>query len=217
MKIRNIEDLNKILSDDLSWRKKELSEVKSLIEAKSFSSQKHEALIRSGICILYAHWEGFVKLAANSYLEYVRTKKLLYRELSSNFLALAMKEKLKEAKETNKPSLFIPVCDFFLFNLDERCSLPKDDISTASNLSSEILKEITCILGIDFSLYSTKSVLIDTKLLNARNTIAHGEYLIIDTKEYVELHTAVIEMLELFRNQIENAAINQDFRRILSE
>ncbi len=88
-----------------------------------------------------------------------------------------------------------PVCDFFLFNLDERSSLPKDAISTASNLSSEILKEITCTLGIDFSLYSTKSVLIDTKLLNARNTIAHGEYLIINTEGYVELNTAVIEML----------------------
>jgi hypothetical protein len=136
MKIRTVEALNKILSDDIIWRKKELSEVKSLIETKSFSSQKHNALIRSGICILYAHWEGFVKLTANSYLEYVRTKKLPYRELSSNFLALAMKEKLKEAKETNKPSLYIPVCDFFLFNLHERSSLPKDAISTASNGSS---------------------------------------------------------------------------------
>jgi hypothetical protein len=213
MKIRTVEELNQALSDDLIWRKKELSEIKSLIEAKSFSSQKHNALIRSGICILYAHWEGFVKLAANSYLEYVRTKKLLYRELSSNFLALAMKKQLKDATETNKASLYIPVCNFFLFDLDKKSSLPKDAISTASNLSSEILKEITCILGIDFSPYSTKSVLIDTKLLNARNTIAHGNYLTIDTEEYVELHTAVIEMLELFRNQIENAAINEDFRR----
>jgi hypothetical protein len=213
MKIRTVEELNQALSDDLIWRKKELSEIKSLIEAKSFSSQKHNALIRSGICILYAHWEGFAKLAANSYLEYVRTKKLLYRELSSNFLALAMKKQLKDATETNKASLYIPVCNFFLFDLDKKSSLPKDAISTASNLSSEILKEITCILGIDFSPYSTKSVLIDTKLLNARNTIAHGNYLTIDTEEYVELHTAVIEMLELFRNQIENAAINQDFKR----
>jgi hypothetical protein len=213
MKIRTVEDLNKILSDDHIWRKQELSEVKSLIEAKGVSPQRHNALIRSGICILYAHWEGFVKLAANSYLEYVRRQKLLYRELSSNFLALAMKKQLKAATETNKSSLYIPVCDFFLFELDKRSSLPEDAISTASNLSYEILKEITCTLGIDFSLYSTKSVLIDTKLLNARNAIAHGEYLTIDTEEYVELHTAVIGMLELFRNQIENAASNQDFKR----
>ncbi|MEA5621032.1 MAE_28990/MAE_18760 family HEPN-like nuclease [Cronbergia sp. UHCC 0137] len=212
MSIRTPEELTQTLANDLSWRKKELSEIKSLIELKNVSSQRHNVFIRSGICILYAHWEGFVKLSANSYLEYVRTKKLRYRELSSNFLALAMKEKLKEAKETNKSSLYIPVCDFFLFQLDERCSLPKNPISTASNLSSEILKEITHTLGIDFSIYSTKSELIDQTLLKTRNEIAHGEYsLLIDREKYIELHTTVMDMLEIFRNQIENAAINENF------
>ncbi|NJR22569.1 MAG: hypothetical protein HC786_10600 [Richelia sp. CSU_2_1] len=159
MSIRTAEQLSDRLSSDLAWRKKELSEIKSSIEARNVSDQRHKLLVRSGVCILYAHWEGFVKLAANSYVEYVRLKKLTYRELATNFLALAMKERLKEAKDTNKPSLYIPVCDFFISELDRRCILPKDPISTASNLSSEIFKEITDILGIDFSVYSTKSVL----------------------------------------------------------
>lgn len=213
MKIRTTEQLSDKLSDSLAWRKKELSEVKSLVETKSFSDPKHKALVRSGICLLYAHWEGFVKSAANSYLEFVIMQRLCYKDLSNNFLALAMKEKLKEAKETNKPSLYIPVCDFFLDELDQRCSLPKDAISTDSNLSSGIFQEITHILGVDFSLYSTKSVLIDTKLLKARNEIAHGEYSVSDREEYIELHREVIIMLDSFRNQIENAAINKDYLR----
>ncbi len=213
MSIRTVEQLSDKLSADLAWRKKELSEIKSLVEAKNVSDQRHKVLLRSGVCILYSHWEGFVKLAANSYLEYVRLKRLTYKQLSSNFLALAMKEKLKEAKETNKPSLYIPVCDFFISELDQRCILPKDAISTASNLSYEILKEITDILGIDFSLYSTKSVLIDTKLLKIRNGIAHGEYLVFDRDEYIELHIEIIGMLEIFRTQIENAAIQKKFMR----
>ena len=213
MKLRTTEQLSDKLSNELAWRKKELSEVKSLVETKSFSPSKHKALVRSAICLLYAHWEGFVKLAANSYLEYVRMQKLSYEKLSSNFLALAMKDKLKEAKETNKPSLYIPICDFFLDELNQRCKLPEDIISTASNLSSEILKEITHILGIDFSPYSTKSILIDTKLLKKRNEIAHGEYSIFDKEEYIELHVEVIAMLDIFRNQIENAAINKDYMR----
>ena len=102
---------------------------------------------------------------------------------------------------------------FFLDDLNQRCLLPKDAISTASNLSSEIFKEITHTLGIDFSTYSTKSVLIDTKLLKTRNEIAHGEYSIFDQEEYIELHREVISMLDLFRNQIENAAINKDYMR----
>ena len=213
MSIRTTEDLNNILSSDLAWRKKELSEVKALVETKSISNQRHKALIRSGVCILYAHWEGFVKLAANSYLEYVSLKKLTYQELSNNFLALAMKKKFKDVKETNKSSLYIPICNFFVSELNQRCSLPKDTISTGSNLSSEILKEIADILGIDFSLYSTKSVLIDTKLLKTRNEIAHGNYLIFDRDEYIELHIEIIEMLDMFRNQIENAAIEKKFMR----
>jgi hypothetical protein len=213
MSIRTAEQLSDRLATDLAWRKKELSAMKSLIEAKDVSDQRHKVLLRSGVCILYSHWEGFVKLAANSYLEYVISKRLTYQELSSNFLALAMKEKLKEAKETHKPSLYIPVCEFFLSELNQRSILPKNVISTGSNLSSEILKEITYILGIDFSIYSTKSVLIDIKLVKTRNEIAHGEYSVFDRDEYLELHREVIGMLDIFCPQIENAAIQEKFRR----
>jgi hypothetical protein len=60
MSIRTAEQLSNKLSADLAWRKKELSEIKSLVESRNFSDQRHKALVRSGVCILYAHWEGFV-------------------------------------------------------------------------------------------------------------------------------------------------------------
>ena len=215
MNIRTAEQLIDRLANDLAWRKKELSEMKSLIEAKNVSDQRHKVLVRSGVCILYSHWEGFVKLAANSYLEYVISKRLTYQELSSNFLALAMKEKLKEAKETHKPSLYIPVCEFFLYELNQRSILPKpkEVISTGSNLNSENFKEITYNLGIDFSISSKESVLIDLKLLKTRNEIAHGEDSEFNRDAYLELHKEIIGMLDIFRNQIENAAIQKKFRR----
>lgn len=214
MSIRTLENLSDKLAQDLAWRKRELAEIKSLVEAKKdVSDQRHKVLVRSAVCILYSHWEGFVKLAANAYVEYVRLKKLTYQDISTNFLALAMKEKLKEAKETNKPSLYIPVCQFFISELNQRCILPKDPISTASNLNSEILKEIADILGIDFSPYLTKSKLIDEKLLKTRNEIAHGEYSGVDRNEYIELHQEIINLLDLFKNQIENAAISERFKR----
>jgi hypothetical protein len=216
MSIRTIENLSDKLAQDLAWRKRELAEIKSLVEAKKdVSDQRHKVLVRSAVCILYSHWEGFVKLAANAYVEYVRLKKLTYQDISTNFLALAMKEKLKEAKETNKPSLYIPVCQFLISELNQRCILPKDPISTASNLNSETLKEIADILGIDFSPYSTKSKLIDEKLLKTRNEIAHGEYSGVDRNEYIELHQDIINLLDLFKNQIENAAISERFKRKL--
>jgi hypothetical protein len=126
-----------------------------------------------------------------------------------------MKEKLKEAKETHKPSLYIPVCEFFLYELNQRSILPKpkEVISTGSNLNSENFKEITYNLGIDFSISSKESVLIDLKLLKTRNEIAHGEDSEFNRDAYLELHKEIIGMLDIFRNQIENAAIQEKFRR----
>ncbi len=214
MSIRTLENLSDKLAQDLAWRKRELAEIKSLVEAKkNVSDQRHKVLVRSAVCILYSHWEGFVKLAANAYVEYVRLKRLTYQDISTNFLALAMKEKLKEAKETNKPSLYIPVCQFLISELNQRCILPKDPISTASNLNSEILKDIADILGIDFSPYLTKSKLIDEKLLKTRNEIAHGEYSGVDRNEYIELHQEIINLLDIFKTQIENAASEERFKR----
>ncbi|MEX6778885.1 MAE_28990/MAE_18760 family HEPN-like nuclease [Limnospira fusiformis] len=210
--MRTTEELSDRLAQDLAWRQKELAQIKALVEIRDISEGRHRVLVRSAVCILYSHWEGFVKLAANAYLDYVRLQKLNYQELSSNFLALAMKEKLKKSKETNKPSVYIPICEFFISELNQRSVLPKDAISTASNLSSEIFKEITAILGLDFFPYSTKANLIDEKLLKTRNEIAHGEYLVFDRQEYIELHRMVIEMLDLFRTQIENAALQEAFK-----
>lgn len=211
--IRTLEQLSDSLAADLVWRKKELADLKSLIGTGRMSSSKEKALLRSGITILYAHWEGFVKTAASSYLEYIAMKRLRYSELSSNFVALALKAKLSQANETNKATIFTEAIDFIRSQLEERSSVPyRDVVQTGSNLSSSIFREITCILGLDYSLYETKQVLIDEKLLARRNNIAHGEYLLLDKQDYLELHSQVINMMDTFRNQIENCATCESYR-----
>jgi hypothetical protein len=210
MKIRTAEQLSDVLSEDLSWRKKELSVIKSLITSNNFSEHQHRVLIRNGICILYSHWEGFIKFASNAYVEYVGHQKLCYKELSPNFLALAMKQKLSEAQETSKASIYTSVCKFFLSDLHQRASIPKDIVYT-SNLSSDVLKEIMALLGLDVSDYATKFNLIDVKLLKKRNNIAHGKFETCDKESYVELHQEVVNMIDLFRNKIENAVACRDY------
>jgi hypothetical protein len=44
MKIQTSEQLIDILAQDLAWRKRELSEVKSLIETKTFSEPKQKSI-----------------------------------------------------------------------------------------------------------------------------------------------------------------------------
>ncbi len=208
-KIRTIEELDDKLSNAIVWRKKELAIAKSMIHESKTSSGKSDYLIRSGIALLYAHWEGFVKEAGMSYLMFVSMKRLTYQELASNFIALAMKAKLDEVSITNKAIIHNEVVEFFLSGLSERSRIPRDSeaINTESNLNSNVLKNITFTLGLDYSTFETKENLIDEKLLKNRNEIAHGKELIVDKKEFLELYEEILGLMELFRNQIINSAL----------
>lgn len=208
-------DLDDRLSEDLAWRKKELSVIKGLIETRSFEQNKRNALIRSGIALLYAHWEGYIKCAASAYLEFVsRQKQLKYCDLTYNFVAIAMKKRLDEASSTNQSTIHNEVIRFLFESMEQRIEIPRNDvIKTGSNLSSSILQQIMGLLGIDYQPYSMKQVLIDEKLLKKRNQIAHGEFLDVDVESYQELHNEVINMMSLFRDQIENHAIQKLYMR----
>jgi hypothetical protein len=207
IKIRTVSQLNDQLSQEIAWRKKELIYIKTLIEKKN-SKTVQDTLLRGGITILYAHWEGFVKNAATSYVEFVSRQNLKYSELASNFIALAVKRKLNEAQDNSKSAIFNKIIDFLMTGLDSTCSIQwNDSIKTRSNLNSEVLKDIISILGLDYSLYETKEKIIDETLLRSRNEIAHGQYLLIEFDQYMELHREIISLMDLLKNQIENAAL----------
>jgi MAE_28990/MAE_18760-like HEPN len=214
-KIRTPNDLNDRLSEDLAWRKKELSALKGLIETKSLHPQKNKVLTRSGIAILYAHWEGYIKCAATAYLEFVSMQRnLRYCDLTDNFIAIAMKSRIDEAASSKQATIHNEVIKFLLENMEERIKIPKEGvITTGSNLSSHVLRQILALLGIDYQPYQMKQVLIDEKLLAKRNCIAHGEFLDVDVDSYRELHREVIDMMDLFRDQIENYVVQKLYLR----
>lgn len=185
-KIKTFEQLQLILDEELVWRTTELALIRSLVVENASFEELASYHIRSGITLVYAHWEGYIKAVGNAYLMYIASQRLMYSDLTSNFVAIAAKRLLSKTGLSNKITAYAEITDFFLSGLTDRCTLPME-VETKSNLSSEVLREITYVLGLDYREYETKARLLDETLLKSRNEVAHGKYLLIDTERFVTL------------------------------
>ncbi|MEW5733873.1 MAG: MAE_28990/MAE_18760 family HEPN-like nuclease [Thermodesulfobacteriota bacterium] len=218
MTIRTLNDLSDKLNFELAWRKKELSDLKYYIDQPNPGNpgmnRRDRVLGRCSVALLYAHWEGFVKLSTQYFLEYVAMQRLLNQQLHPNLLALSLKSSINFLPETNNYSEYGKVTNFFLTCLTNRARLPfKDGLSTRSNLSSKVLKEILWCVGVDYAPYETKEKFIDSRLLGRRNTIAHGEKIYVDPREYDEMREIVVDMMTHLKNELENSASIGSYKR----
>lgn len=213
-KNRTLLDLQDNIDRDFVWRIKELSLLKSKIPNTPNRDPLQDVLIRAGVTMLYAHWEGFVKCAAENYLNYVSLKKLRHDQLESCFVALCLKKKINEMDNTNRFDLQTAAVDFMLQQLNERAYIPYEGIiQTKSNLSFFVFRDICTVIGIDYKKYQLKETLIDRELLQFRNSIAHGKYLSMNFNEYQDIYQKVIEMMRDIKDDIMNAAATEKFKR----
>jgi hypothetical protein len=219
MKIKNLNDLEEKIDNELAWRKKELTSIKVDVESSEIKEKSEQSrAIRSGIAMLYAHWEGAIKSIAEFYLIYVSGLNLKYGELKNNFLAIAIKNSLNEFEDTKKATIHNKLIDNVYSKKNEISQIPcKNIIKTDSNLKMDIFKEIAATIGIDDNPYMLKKMLIDQRLLGNRNKIAHGERLetldgISNPSDYIELHKTIIELIDKFAQNIKDAAQNEDYK-----
>lgn len=209
MKIRTIDELQDAIDGEMSWRKRELTAIKANIsQARLFAK---DTALRAGIALLYAHWEGSVKNIASYYLSYVSSLNLPYSRLKNNFLAISVKDKLKQFEETGKTTLHTNIVNEIFDSFDKKSCIPQEGvIKTNSNLNSEIFIEIMATIGLADNEYESSYNLLDEVLLNMRNKIAHGERmesLSLDEKRYNEIHEKIFSLMNIFSIQVLNAAV----------
>jgi hypothetical protein len=211
--IRTQADLQNEMAADFAWRKKELHALKTMVIANE-NTHNRDLFIRAAITLLYAHWEGFIKSIGGHYLEFVGRKQLKHEELRSNFLAVALSRLIRDLAAASKVQHCLEIVAFFREEASARSSFDwKAGVNTKSNLKSSVFHEIVMMLGLDYSRFSTKEKLLDEKLLKNRNRIAHGQFLLLQVKEYIDLHDEVIGMMQDFYNQIENSAFTDAYRK----
>lgn len=178
-------------------------------------STRRKVLGRCSVTILYAHWEGFVKLAGRFFLEFIAMQRHHNEELHPNLLTLSMRKQVDFEPKALKASELGKITTFFLSQMSDRASIPyKTAIDTGSNVSSKVLREILWCLGLDYRPFEIREKFIDSRLLGRRNFVAHGEAANVDPGEYNEMREGVIAMMTNLKTQIENSAVLKTYVKV---
>lgn len=204
-KIRTESDIQDVIDQDISWRIHEISYLKQTL--RNTATKRKNSIVRAILPLLYAHWEGFVKKAASSYVEYVSNLNLCYSDLNDSFVAIGLGKELSFHGIKDKSTYgYLHSVSFIRKKMPMKATLPKRNfIDTKSNLNSSVLDEIFCTIGIDVTEYKTKSNFIDQRLLGKRNAIAHGEFLDINESDIFSTIEEVVNLLRMVKNDIQNA------------
>ncbi|PAD85423.1 hypothetical protein CHH55_23450 [Niallia circulans] len=220
-----INQLQTNIDKNLSYRKQELTILKT--EISNSRGKKLNTLLRAGTLLLYSHWEGFIKESSKEYLRFLNKQKLLCSDMKDNFIVTSLKGNIIDASQSKKTTkhyeLFNKIVNGssvnFKVNVD---SAEKPIIETHSNLKWEFFEEILFIVGLD-TFDQTNHQIIDSVLLDRRNKIAHGERIqlvkFLDSEEHAEevineytlLQDKIIDLLEQFKDNILDSAINKQY------
>lgn len=214
IKIKTVEKLEEILLQDLAWRKKEMLSLKILVERDEVNEP---ILLRAGIALLCAHFEGFIKRASNCYIGYVAEQRQLYSDLKENFAAIKMEKEFKSCAKSDKHSvhkkLLLMHDSLTTKKFAEKYDENNPFISTHSNPSSTELKEILDTLGIESNIFETKATYIDSSLLEKRHHVVHGDRSDLDKEDFLTTFDIIIKLIEDYKVLIIEAADNKKYLR----
>lgn len=197
-------DFSSQITEDRTWRLKEISDLKSAILRADEPLRK--VLLRAITTICYAHWEGYVRFAARKYLEHIALRKFRYFDLDRQFLRNYFLPRLA-ALATSKTSISERcfLLNEILDSSDKRFSRANEDlINTKANLNFDVFADICLVCCVPVQPFADKSTFIDAILLKRRNAIAHGEDTFVHIKDLDELTTETVAMMRAFGDSLDN-------------
>ncbi|MCU8061705.1 hypothetical protein L5L91_13260 [Shewanella sp. SM55] len=210
MRIKTVQHLSAALNDEISWRSREIIELR--MQASMKGNVAHKTILRAGVAILYSHWEGFIKSSTEILLEYISNQKLKNDELSDVYIVQSFKSHLSTLADTKSSVAAIESLRFIVNNMKKNSNISyKNYVNTESNLSSEVFDRIAKSVGIDVKKYMHLYPFIDESIVNKRNYIAHGEFMDVNFDDYIRISDRVFDLIRSYKDDIENVAILKSF------
>lgn len=210
MKIKTIHQLSAALNDEITWRKREIIELR--MQAARKGDVAHKTILRAGVAILYSHWEGFVKSSSEILLNYISNQKLKNDELSEVYIIQSFKSHLSTLSDTKSSIAAIESLRFILNEMKRSSNIShKNYVNTEANLSSEVFDRIAKSVGVDVQKYMHLYPFIDESIVNKRNYIAHGEFMDVSLEEYTRISDRVFDLIRSYKDDIENIAVLKSY------
>jgi len=217
--VRTLSELYDLIEKDYAWRITELSNYRSFVIQSKGKSK--EPMLRAGVALLYAHWEGFIKNGADLYYSFVSNQSKKLNEYSNSFISISLRSQLETMSSTKKLSLHNSVIETFFDKADLAPNFSSSSPIRTSNLKFEIFEDVCLMLGIGIDEFHERykrnfdrniALIINEDLLTKRNKIAHGNYLLIDEKEFKQLYDVVINgLLYNFKELLMDCAQNKKY------
>lgn len=198
------DDLASQLTQDLTWRLREISDLRSAVRTADKIAQP--ALLRAIVAITYAHWEGHVRFSAKRYLTHIALRRLQYDALNRQFLRNSFLPRLATMGHKGITERGDIVDAILSAGISRYSSVNDDLINTRSNLNSEVAAEICKVCGLRTDLFMGQETFIDVVMLKRRNSIAHGEDTLIDISELDGLTDNAIALMRTFSNELQSSA-----------
>jgi len=209
MKIRTQDDFLEFLDRELTWRKREFSQYSFQLQA--LNTKDMPLMLKTGVALIYAHWEGYIKISSRKYFEYLRVVGGDVSGYTENVIAVCLYKTHVTKNEK------MPFAEFY--DAVRKARSPnfkfhgaiEDAISTKSNLKYDVFAEILTMLNIQSAPYELKKQFIDHKLCYLRNAFCHGEKIDVDKTNFDILLSTVSELLENFKTDLSNIVVSQTY------
>lgn len=180
------------LEKDLAWRESELAALKLVAGTAAKGSTTYDALLRSMLAMLYAHYEGFTKFAWDLYLDELESLKLQRQLLHEQLSKFSLEKDFQRLRgNMSSDSLWTFCSDTFKEALKNLATFAVK-LETDSNLWPNVFEENSNRINLKCDLLDKNRTAIRL-LVDRRNNIAHGKKLIVkDLSEYQKFEDAAL-------------------------